>query len=503
MILDLENIENESPVFRESRALQTVAALLLLVYLALYLAYVVYRIWQPDMYSDVGIEGMLYSLVKDVQMGKPLYDISASTDFPFAYPVYPPLFYYITAAVDYLIGGTFAPGRLVSFLSIIGISFFTGSIVKFKSGSLAAGIVSGLLFLCFKPVLQWSAVYRVDNLAIFFSMAGLWWYFRFEKSRFGFMLCVLFFVASVFTKHSTIAIPASLCLWLLFSNVRRAFLIGGAWIGITLVLFFAGNSMTHGGLFYYLVEANKFSPVASSAFFRVEHFFSDGFPVVLLSLGALYVVSTRNSLFEALLLGFTLFKAAATVGYPGATMNYFIEFCVACTLVSGLFIGNALKRPGNINLVSMLIIVSVFLRIFFSSYFLNDAWNFGTRYEKEMNAFVRPAHTLKARIGTDGKILSQDTIIPIYMGLLPEVRDLYTYNFFVDHGVIKCDRLKESIENRKWDYIVVKTENGRIARHKLRLFTDGQLESIYSNYRMDEELSNGLGIYAVFVPAGL
>ncbi|MFB3881490.1 MAG: glycosyltransferase family 39 protein [Armatimonadota bacterium] len=130
-------------------------------FIALYLAIAPARMAYP--YELEWMEGACVDHVQRVLEGKPLY-VAPSLEFvPF---VYPPFYFWVSAAAAKLIGVGFLPLRLVSLLSSLGCLALIFLMVRRQTRSAFAGVIgAGVFAACFRIAGAWYDIARVDMLA--------------------------------------------------------------------------------------------------------------------------------------------------------------------------------------------------------------------------------------------------------------------------------------------------------------------------------------------------
>lgn len=133
---------------------------------------------------------------------------------------YPPIFNLLCNFLDPLFDFSFASGRFVSFLSLLGISVFLFLSVRLITGSILWSIISGISFLVV-PFIFNIVRYRVDALAIFFSITGLYFFLLAIKKDSHWWLCITFLLLGIYTKHISVSAPAAILLLLFLMNHKR------------------------------------------------------------------------------------------------------------------------------------------------------------------------------------------------------------------------------------------------------------------------------------------
>ncbi len=281
---------------------------------------------------------------------------------PYTISNYPPLYPLSMVPFVKLFGPNLSAGRIISLLSALASATFLALIVYYTgSQDRLAAMVTGTLFLTIPYVVGWSALARVDMLALAFSTAGLYVAARWPTTRRGLVVSALLLVAAIYTRQSyALAAPLAAFVWLLTQDWRQALKLAGLVGGMSLVLFLALNLLTGGGFFYNVVTAN----VNEFDVERVQRHWRDlrGMASILLVIGgvSLFLAPRRVKTWPLLipyLIGACL--SAATIGKIGSNVNYLLELSAALTLVAGTLLAWCRERPWLRALMLILLMLQV------------------------------------------------------------------------------------------------------------------------------------------------
>ena len=99
---------------------------------------------------------------------------------PYVPSTYTPLYSIVAAALIKIFGVGFFAGRFLTFIAslIIGVLIF--DMVKTKTNNNFIGMISSFLFFSTNCVYYWGAFFRVDMLAIMFSLLGFYIVYQHE-----------------------------------------------------------------------------------------------------------------------------------------------------------------------------------------------------------------------------------------------------------------------------------------------------------------------------------
>jgi hypothetical protein len=206
-------------------------------------------------------EGIVWQQAIMIMRGEGYGDIN---DVPHIIFHYPPVFHVTAELVASWLGvDGLAAGRLVSVLSAFGSAALIGYLAWLAAarscGTLSrslASVSAGLFTFAFMPIAYWSALYRVDNLAMFLTLAGVS-LGLFARGRLPWvLLSSLFLVLAVFTKQTMIAGPLALYLTLALRDWRSAVAGLASSVALGLLLLLALHLHTQGGFLRNVVSYN-------------------------------------------------------------------------------------------------------------------------------------------------------------------------------------------------------------------------------------------------------
>lgn len=117
------------------------------------------------------MEGGMVLQVRRVLTGKPVYVAPNATFTPF---LYPPLYYYMSAAVTSVLGLGFLPLRLVSLGATLGCLVVIGLLVHRETDAVLPALVTIGLFAASYPLVDtWFDLARVDMLFLLLALQSL------------------------------------------------------------------------------------------------------------------------------------------------------------------------------------------------------------------------------------------------------------------------------------------------------------------------------------------
>lgn len=268
---------------------------------------------------------------------------------PYTISNYPPFFILVQVPFVWFFGPALWYGRLISTLSMIAAAIFLGLTLRTIANDRWAGVLGGSLLLAFPYVLFWSALNRIDSLALGLSCAGMYVVARWPKNRNGVIASAVLLSLAVYTRQSyALAAPLAVFIWLLREPPRRlAFGLAACIAGLCLALFLVLSALTRGGFFLNIVTANVnpflWENVKSNAVGVFRHLW------LFLAGSALFIVlgglKRKQTWFLVAPFLVGAFLSGLTIGKVGSNVNYLLELTAAFSLVAGSFVAWTKGRP--------------------------------------------------------------------------------------------------------------------------------------------------------------
>ncbi len=228
-------------------ALQKVLTICACYYLAVYCIVGAMRISFPGALEWLE-SGMYYQMLR-VLAGQPLYVEPSLEYVPF---LYPPLYFYVTAALAHITGSAFLTLRLVSYLSSLGSMALIGYIVYRESKQHIAGLwAAGLFAATYNVSGTYFDVGRVDSLFLFLFLGALT-AVRFVPGIKGCLLAAVLLAGAALTKQTGLILSLPLLLYVfLFRSRPQALCFTGLFILLTSLLSLGLNTASEGWYFFY------------------------------------------------------------------------------------------------------------------------------------------------------------------------------------------------------------------------------------------------------------
>ncbi|MDH5558604.1 MAG: glycosyltransferase family 39 protein [Alphaproteobacteria bacterium] len=152
---------------------------------------------------------ILYQLAK-LTAGESLYQPVSQA--PYTVSNYPPVYHYVVWLVNHIIGDSQIAGRIISLAGSLVSALLIFTLVRgalHKAYGVAhrnfAGLLAALYFLAHFTVIGWSAMMRVDTLALTFGLLGMQLFVLSLRYPSLAWLCGLSFVLAAYTKPNVMA----------------------------------------------------------------------------------------------------------------------------------------------------------------------------------------------------------------------------------------------------------------------------------------------------------
>lgn len=401
-------------------------------------------------------EGPLLDQAVRLSHFRNIYDGDLNTP-PYTISNYPPLYPLVQAPLVALFGPSLAYGRAIDVIALLAAALSLGFAIRALTGDRFAALAGGAMLLSFPYVLHWSALCRVDCLALGLSCAALALVVRRREGRAGWIGAAFLLAAAVYTRQSfALAAPFAAFVWLLRAGPRRTAFLFAAWTaGICIALFTLISLLTGGGFYFNIVEANINTYHWSRTVAFLREFLSSA--PLLCAAGLLLILAgpgrdgkTRPGawwLAAPYLVG--SLATALTVGKSGSNVNYLLELCAALSLAAGAWLGR-FGAPSPARIVVVLLLAA-------QLYTMQGWWrtNYRHRIDGPISRAGEIAELEKIVREADGPVIADE-----HMGLLPLVGKSIYYQPFEMKQLEESDRwnptfLLESIRGGRFPVILV------------------------------------------------
>jgi hypothetical protein len=375
----------------------------------------------------------------------------ALVDYPFLVANYPPVFVSIVALGHRLLGPSLLFPRAVALGATLALVLLVFVVLRrlLGSGSLAAAFA--LLFGMPWFVTTWSALARVDTLALAFTLAGLAIVLRHGPDAPPWPALACFWLA-FFTKQSMVAAPLAVLVELALSRDRRFARAAAAYVLPLAALFALLALATRGRSFEHLLV---YTAAASYEWDRMAESYVQ-FAVIagplLLLIGAGLGATWRGERSgRILLLYFGLSLAGlATIAKEGAAQNYFLEPWLATLLAAAAALRALGERAPRLQLFWP---VALALAAAVSHYSYPSLDRLPHALSHPERASEWPALRRLIR-ETPGPVLSENLSL-LVLDNRPVLLEPFGIKLLAEHGLVRTDRLVRDCEAGRFPLVVV------------------------------------------------
>lgn len=369
---------------------------------------------------DYGESVLLHQSQRLLQ-GENLYALDTAV-YPSLVSSYPPVFIAIWSSLHASMGPSYVSGRILTVIALFVCAMALFWIVYQLTRTVVAALTATTLFLTSPYVFLWSALARVDFVALAFTLVGLAVIIR-PPSRGTLIVGALLMTCATFTRQSYgLAGPIAAMSWLVIYDRWLAVGFGAVFAGTLLVLF-GGIQWFTGGFFQHIIVSHftDFSLLRAGDFvfnLIVSSFLSIGMVIAHWE----WSVPSRKPKWQVLYLyGMAGLVSGISAGRSGSEVNYWLEVVVGFALILGTIVGH-LSDPRvsgrNPALWQVLLLVQISWSFLYSSQQF-DPVRFGYSLQGEL----RSLHQLVAN--TPGPILADH-----FLGvLLTSKHEIYLQTF--------------------------------------------------------------------------
>ncbi len=322
------------------RAAQLAAALVGLVAIGAYLLVALRRLDYP--FSLEQLEGNSLVEVHRILAGQALYPAPSAGYVPDGYP---PLYFYVSAAVARVFGASYLTLRLVSLASSLACFALLARLVQRETGSIAAGTgAAGVFAATYFAAGDWLDIGRVDSLFLALSIGGLY-AVRWMRGTPGAIAAGTLLAAAALTKQTGLAELVAVPAVLLFGP-RRGLARVAALTGLTVVcLSTLALRLTSGGWYtYYVFKQMSGQSLTASNF----GWFWTALATAMGLAACAALIGARRVPRELLAGCATLaVEGYATLVHSGGAINDVLPAYLAVALLAGLALGGDAGRSST------------------------------------------------------------------------------------------------------------------------------------------------------------
>ncbi len=318
--------------------------------------------------------GSLIQMLR-VLAGEPIYTRPTLEYVPY---IYPPFYYYLSALTATLLGNSwFTPLRLVSLVSSLGTGVLIYAITVRQTLSRYWGILAaGFFAATFQLGGAWFDIARVDMLAIFLSIAAL--YFLLWNDAAGAILCGLAGSLALLTKQTTIALFLTMAGYHFLAQNRRNGLLAIVSFALVSICWVVIENRESSGWFWFYIQYlpgrhHLVEPVWLFMLMRLGQIFLPIFIAVCLSVIAFWQLSRQQMASNTALVIISSIAMIATTLLSavniGAFNNTFILGYVGISLLlpqGAIWLGRRSNPKNNLQFFIYTLLIIQFGTMFFN-----------------------------------------------------------------------------------------------------------------------------------------
>lgn len=334
------------------RLLLAAALLVLVFYLAVYVAYAANLLQFPFDYD----QGEGFELVDTVLFSQGRWPYMDTETYPFYSSNYPPLFHVIAAPFVWLFGPAYWYGRLLGFLSTLVTAAAIGYAV-YREGARRGGqrtylfvaALAGLAYLASNTIYHIGPLFRQHAAMVMFEMLAVVVLAHAPDSanprrrRAALVAGALLIVAAGYTKQLAAVTLAAAAAFLFLRGPLRA-LLWTALAGVVGTAIFVWMNVATGGEWWrqaILANVNDLQILQTVSLFR-QWFSLHGFLVVPAALLALYELYFDRLSLYSVWFALALLVNGSASGTWGGGDSYFATAIAAVCVLSGIFAARTL-----------------------------------------------------------------------------------------------------------------------------------------------------------------
>jgi len=481
---------------RDSSLLPIVTALLgvALVVQALVFVLNAYQSLACPVQLDYG-EGAILQLALRVAHGQELYP-PFGTGYPYLVASYDPLYYVLCALGVRVTGPSFLFGRLVSLTSALAVAGCAGLIVWHKTRHRFASLLTAGQILAMPHFLVWSALMRVDMLALGLAMSGYYLYLRSRRA----VAVPLFSLAALTRRTAVAAMLASVWREARESGPKAALRLLAAQLFLIAVLIATAMWWTRGGMYRQLSVHTASSLDMAWTWHQLGvlmHYLYWLWPVgfVVTAAGAAWCASRREH--RDLLVFFALTcLVLLTGGRIGAGVNYLLEPLAVGAVMAGVLWGDLAPKASRARPLLMLLGGAIALQMVWLDLHMEGA------ISRIRPSAMGAAHVVERLRSAPGPVLCEDTGLIELAGKETPLQP-FEFTQLARRRIIDPEPVYREVRSGRFSLIVLRFNPYDITTHRPgedweeERWPDGIISNLLQSYRLDEQA----GAFFIFTPA--
>jgi hypothetical protein len=229
----------------------------------------------------------------------------------------------------------FLLGRILSFVSILGVSLVVYWVVRKITKQNIPGIVAALWFLCFPVTVSMYPLFRVDQLGVFLALAGFFTFFLGSKKKSIRLVSIFLLALATFVKITFLLPGLAFLIILLLKKNKRNYWYIFIYIGLLLFLHGGMQIISNGA---YIKNVFWYSMLNDYAVNRGLVYIQ--FIILFFTPFAYFLIREKRKL-KAIAFPMLIYLGVAhlillSIFRRGVNVNFFFEFTALWAMVVGI-----------------------------------------------------------------------------------------------------------------------------------------------------------------------
>jgi hypothetical protein len=401
---------------------------------------------------------------------------------PYTHCLYPPVFPFLQSLLIQIFGEKLITGRLISLLSLIAIMYLGYKVFKIESKDRFL-ILLFVVMLPLRATMRWAHIGRIDLLAIAFSVAGIYFYYKNKNEFKNIYISMIFFTLAFLTKQTSIIAPAAVFLDLILQRRFKFFLKSLLVYALHILVSLSVLAVLTNGLFFlHVFSYNSAISYYLPDALRFMVFFIELVPILLLFCLAHAILSRKISLWLIYL--FLAFGGILTAGRIIASYNHTLEAQVALVFCCFFSMEWLIKRYRKHKPAILFIWVGFLIAVLMLVPTFDWSYN-----EKNSDALVQKIASVP------GEVIVEDPTYSILANKKVIIQDSFFFGQAGELGLWNSSKLVSDCENQRFEMIIFSTGN--------YYGIPGFIECVNTYYKRLPERTGVTYVEDIYVPRNL
>ena len=420
--------------------------------------------WQLTAPFDLVFESPNLATINALRHGVNVYSSSFFDAPPFVFTLYTPLYHLLCAAMPASATNPFFAGRLIAFVFMM--SAVLGVLWVSKPRHWIWIILVTGLFLLLHPVSSNLVFLKNDGTALFFSVLAILIVSKAPRTHLRLAAAALSCVLAIASKQVFVAASAACFVYLLLEQRRDALRFGGYYLLFAAVAAALAQALWGNGFWWCVFHAPRM-PFSADQFITQWRLMLRQ-PVFLLLFAAWivtaaeYLYRRRGRSLNPFLIYFLCSGVVLllTVGKPGSSTNYFIEWSLAGVLWLVSILPSSLPQKINPALLAGLCLAVTLCELATATprdFALGDPGFIAVRQQLH-EALTQEAKSLAPRADPLRVLNFAGASTFFDWPGKTSVNDPYLYTLLWEHGILKPDAMIRELHSQQYQLVVFRSD---------------------------------------------